>query len=100
MQSLVAEARRCRDAGFRAIKMRIGFGIEQDERIVAAVREVIGDDIGLAVGQRLAAYDLMWYEEPTAADDLDGYCEIKQALPMHIAGAEGLSGLRSFRDIV
>ena len=50
VQSLVAEARRCRDAGFRAIKMRIGFGIEQDERIVAAVREVIGDDIGLAVG--------------------------------------------------
>ena len=53
VQSLVAEARRCRDAGFRAIKMRIGFGIEQDERIVAAVREVIGDDIGLAVDVNL-----------------------------------------------
>ena len=114
VQSLVAEARRCRDAGFRAIKMRIGFGPEQDERIVAAVREAIGDDIGLAAdvnlgydvptaiaaGLRLAAYDLMWYEEPTAAEDLDGYCEIKQALPMRIAGAEGLSGLRSFREIV
>lgn len=114
VQNLVEQARRCRDAGFRAVKMRIGFGREQDERIVAAVRDALGDDIGLAadvnlgydvptaieVGLRLHAYDLLWYEEPIAADDLDGYCAIKQALPMRIAGAEGLSGLRSFRDIV
>ena len=45
VQSLAEEARRCRDAGFRAVKMRIGFGCEQDERIVAAVREAIGDDV-------------------------------------------------------
>ena len=33
----VAEARRCRDR-FAAVKIRIGFGPEQDERLVAAVR--------------------------------------------------------------
>ena len=114
LPSLVEEARRCRDAGFRAVKLRIGFGREQDERIVASVREVIGDDVGLAVdvnwgydvptaidvGRRLAAYDLLWYEEPIDGGDVDGYCEIKQALPVRIAGAESLSGLRSFREMI
>jgi D-galactarolactone cycloisomerase len=114
VQSLADEARRCRDAGFQAVKMRIGFGGDQDERIVGAVREAIGEDIGLAtdvnlgydvqtaieVGHRLAPYDLLWYEEPIAADQLDGYYEIRQELSVPIAGAEGLTGLRAFRDIV
>jgi len=112
--SVVEEARRCKDAGFQALKMRIGFGPDQDERIVSEVRNAVGDDINLAAdvnlgynvptaieaGLRLSAYDLMWYEEPIDANNLDGYCEIKQALPMRIAGAEGRSGLRSFREVV
>jgi D-galactarolactone cycloisomerase len=114
LQSVEDEARRCRDEGFRAAKMRIGFGPEQDEQIVATVRQVMGDEVGLAgdvnlgydvptaieAGSRLEAYDLLWYEEPIAADNLDGYCEIREALSMRIAGAEGLSGVSSFQKIV
>ena len=114
VDSVVDEAQRCCDEGFRALKLRIGFGREIDERLVSSVREAIGSQVGLAVdvnrgydvataidvGHRLIPYDLLWYEEPIEGGDLDGYCEIKQALPLCISGAEGLSGLRSFREIV
>ena len=114
IESVMEEARLCRDEGFLALKLRLGFGPEQDERLVAAVRETIGDEAGLAAdinlgydvptaieaGSRLAAYDLLWYEEPVAADDLEGYRAIRRALPMPIAGAESLSGLESFREII
>ena len=52
------------------------------------------------MGRRLEAYDLPWYEEPIDGEDVDGYCEIKEALSLRIAGAESLSGLRSFTEIV
>ncbi len=112
--SVVDEAKRCRDAGFRALKLRIGFGREIDEQLVGLVREAVGDDVGIAgdvnrgydaptaidVGRRLVQYDLLWYEEPIDDDFVDGYLEVKQALPLRISGAEGLSGLRSFREII
>ena len=108
-----AEARRCRDR-FAAVKVRIGFGPEQDERIVDAVRNAVGSEVGLAVdatqgyglpeaievGHRLAACDIMWFEEPIPGEDLDGYRQLRQALPMPVAGAEGRSGLGSFREVV
>ena len=113
-KSLYDEASRYRDQGFLAVKMKIGFGREVDEEIVASVRKAIGPDIALAVdancrydvataidvGRRIDAYDLLWYEEPIAPQDVDGYCEIKQALPMRLAGAESLQGLRAYRELV
>ena len=107
------EGRRCRDR-FAAVKVRIGFGPDQDERIVAAVRNAIGSEVKLAVdatqgyglpaaieaGNRLAPYDVLWFEEPISAEDLDGYRELRQALPMPVAGAEGRSGLGAFREVV
>ena len=108
-----AEARRCRDR-FAAVKVRIGFGPEQDERLVAAVRNAAGSEVRLAVdatqgydltaaieaGNRLAPYGVMWFEEPVPAEDLDGYRELRQALPIPVAGAEGRSGLGAFREVV
>ena len=111
---LVEGASRCRDEGFRAVKLRVGFGPDQDERIVSAVQETIGGDVRLAVdvnmgydvptaidvGRRLDGFDLLWCEEPIVDQDVDGYLEIQQALPLRIAGAESKSGLRAFREMV
>ncbi|MCY3760014.1 MAG: mandelate racemase/muconate lactonizing enzyme family protein [Gemmatimonadetes bacterium] len=113
LRRVAEEARRCRDR-FAAVKVRIGFGPEQDERIVEAVRNAVGSEARLAVdatqgydlpaaiegGNRLAPYDLLWFEEPLPAEDLDGYRELRQALPIPVAGAEGRSGLASFREVV
>ena len=113
LRHAAGEARRCRDR-FAAVKVRIGFGPEEDERIVAAVRNAIGSEVKLAVdatqgydlpaaieaGNRLAPYYVMWFEEPIPAGDLEGYRELRQALPMPVAGAEGRSGLGAFREVV
>lgn len=113
-EALAEEALRYRDAGFEAVKMKMGFGPEEDERIVSAVRHAIGEDIALAIdancaydpataidsGKRTMAYDLLWYEEPIMPQDVNGYGMIKHALPtLRLAGAEGLEGTRSFRDL-
>lgn len=110
--ALQDEARGYVDAGFGAVKMKIGFGATTDAANVRAVREAIGDGVLLAVdancaydagtaldvGYRIAERDLYWYEEPVAPDDIEGYREIRQKLPMRIAGGEQLEGRWAFRD--
>ena len=113
-QDLADEARRCRDLGFGALKARIGFGPEYDPQILAAMRKGAGDDVALAAdvnlgydvetaieaGKRLADFDLLWYEEPVPREDIDGYCRLREALPMRISGAEGRVGVRAFQEVV
>ena len=93
------------EAGFRGMKTKVG-GLPMDEDVkrVAALRETIGPDIKLMVdanqaynatsairiGSRLADLDILWFEEPVNAQDIEGYLQVKSALPMAIAGGENL----------
>lgn len=75
-------ARRCLDAGYRAFKLKIGFGEERDLTNLKAMRDVIGDEAALMVDAnqgwsldeavhmagRLAPFRLRWLEEPLRAD--------------------------------
>src|SRR5271156_1380953 len=76
------DLRRSLDQGFRGIKIKGGDGdAANDERVVKAVRNLIGPDIALMLDfnqsldpaeatrriNRLAPYDLHWIEEPVAA---------------------------------
>jgi len=101
-QGLAEEARQWKAAGYSAIKMKIGYEPDLDYRIARAVREAIGDDCALgvdsncaydastamALGRRLEELNLMWWEEPLAADDLEGYRALKQALRIPMASGE------------
>jgi D-galactarolactone cycloisomerase len=112
--ALVEEARGYVDQGFRAMKMKVGFGPDYDIRNVAAVRRAIGENIlfavdancgydrstAIAVGQRIAENNLLWFEEPISADDVEGYIEIRRALKMRIAGAEQFRGRWAFRRMI
>ena len=112
--ALTDEARGYVDAGFAAVKMKIGFGADNDVPNVRAVREAIGEGVQLAVdancgydvgsaidvGRRIAPYDLLWYEEPVTTDDVAGYREIRQALGLRVAGGEMLRGRWAFKDLV
>ena len=114
MESLITEAHYCQDHGFSGLKVRIGFGPNRDDRILAAVRKAVGYDVTIAadatltydvqtafeVGHRLVAHDILWYEEPVPADDIDSYRLLREKLPIAIAGAEGRSGLASFREVI
>jgi len=112
--ALVEEAHGYVDEGFRAMKMKVGFGPDYDIRNVAAVRRAIGDEIlfavdancgydvgsAIAVGKEMAKNNLLWFEEPIAADDVEGYIEIRRALNIRISGAEQLRGRWAFRRMI
>ena len=102
---LLDEARGYVEMGFMGMKTKVG-GLPMDEDVkrVAALREAIGPDVKLMVdanqaynatsairiGRRLEELDLVWFEEPVNAQDIEGYLQVKSALPMAIAGGENL----------
>ncbi len=111
----VEEARGYVEAGFVAIKMKIGLGSPKlDIERVAAVRKAIGDDIRLMVdanhcftvpqairiGRELEKLDVEWFEEPISPEDIDGYVEVTRALDIAIAGGENEFTRWGFRDLV
>ena len=109
---LLDEARGYVAAGFKGMKTKVGgLSIAEDVARVLALRAAIGPDTHLMVdaneaynattairlGQQLADLDLVWFEEPVNAQDLDAYLEVKAALPMAIAGGENLRTRYEFK---
>ena len=114
-QRLLDEARMYVELGFAGMKTKVGgLPLAQDVRRVAAIRETIGPDIFLMVdanqaynattairiGLELAALDIFWFEEPVNAKDVEGYLQVKGALPMAIAGGENLRTRYEFKDYI
>lgn len=103
IDELISEAAAFVEQGFRAVKLRIGSArLEDDVTRVRAVREAIGDDVGLLVdanqkftpkeairlGRMLEEFSLGWIEEPVAAHDLRGHADVRSALDTPIASGE------------
>ncbi|WCB93450.1 D-galactarolactone cycloisomerase [Baekduia alba] len=105
--------------GFSAYKIGWGpFGRRShrlDEAMVRSAREAIGPDALLMVdagasdgfwphgytwalrtAAMLAAYDVEWFEEPLAPDDLHGYAELRRHTTVKIAGGEVLTRRQAF----
>lgn len=104
-QEVAEIAIRHRETGFRGIKPRVN-AQPADEKVIAAAREAVGDDISVMVdanekgdlmrAQRLlsAARDhgLLFVEEPLPASDLLGYRTLSQNATVAIAAGEHLQG--------
>ncbi len=100
--------------GFRAVKMKVGFGVKKDIENVKAVRSAIGDDIMLMVdanhaydartaimlGKKMEEYGVYWFEEPVPPEDIEGYLEVKRALNMFIAGGEAEFTRFGFKNLI
>lgn len=100
--------------GFEAVKLKVGFGVEQDAAVTRAVREAIGPDIALMVdanhaydavaairlGRMIEPLDIGWFEEPVPPEDVAGYGEVKAALSIPIAGGECEFTRFGFRDLL
>jgi len=96
------EAKKIKEKNFKAMKMKIGLGPQDDLKLVKAVRDEIGDQFKLMVdanhaynkndamyvGQGLDEMDIFWFEEPVAPEDYEGYKELKENLKTSIAGGE------------
>ena len=114
-QRLLDEARMYVELGFAGMKTKVGgLSLAEDVRRVAAIREAIGPDVFLMVdanqaynattamriGRELVALDIFWFEEPVNARDVEGYLQVKRALPMAIAGGENLRTRYEFKDYI
>lgn len=92
------------DAGFKAVKMKVGrlSPSEEEDRIEAA-REAVGADIHLMLDannawsdvptaltymKRYEPYDPYWMEEPFGPDDIDGHAKLAELTPIIIATGE------------
>jgi D-galactarolactone cycloisomerase len=109
------EALRHFEAGFTIMKVKLGYGLEDDIACMAEVgRALQGKPITLMVdtnhaygradalrlGRALEPYNLRWYEEPVAPEDSAGYAEMRQKLSMPIAGGENEHTLYGFREFL
>ena len=106
--------------GFKAIKMGWRpFGRRDskfDELLVRTARDTVGPDVDLMVdaggseqfwphrvqwaretAKMLANYNIVWFEEPLAPDDLEGYIELTRVSPVPIAGGEVLTRRQAFQ---
>lgn len=102
ISSLRREVQGFLDAGFTAIKIKIGFGIELDIESIAAVRELIGADIKLMIDanhgydavaaarviQLAAPFGIDWFEEPVVPEALSSYRRLRGLNSIPIAGGE------------
>lgn len=113
-RALVEEATRYAAEGFRAMKLKVGFGLEQDARNVRAVRDAIGPDRLLAIdaneaydvgsairlGRQVGACDVAWFEEPIPHDDHAGYAQVRAGVPMPVATGESERSRQDFHDLL
>ena len=97
-----AEAQACMDAGFRALKVKVGQGVERDAGLVSAMRSFVGPDVRLAIdanhaytpaeaielARRLEDCGIHWFEEPVSPLDPEAYLEVKAATTIPLAGGE------------
>ena len=109
------EAVRHFEAGFSLMKVKLGYGVDDDIACMKEIgRAIQGKPITLMVdtnhaygraealrlGRALEEYDLRWYEEPVVPEDIQGYVEMRQKLSMPIAGGENEHTLYGFRELL
>ncbi|HEV7214889.1 MAG TPA: mandelate racemase/muconate lactonizing enzyme family protein, partial [Chloroflexota bacterium] len=102
-----AQATAAMAAGFRAVKLKVGFGRGADETNLAAIRSAIGDGTlftdanqGWSLEQArslrpaLVAAQAAWMEEPFPADDDPAWQAAKEVFGLPLAGGENLYGVQ------
>jgi len=121
LEALAKEAQQYKDQGYRAMKLRFGWGpvdgaagMQRNLDLVRTVREVIGYEIDLMADAYmgwtldyarriiplLERYQLRWLEEPVIADDVAGYAALKAMNRIPIAGGEHEFTLYGFRTLL
>lgn len=121
LEALAAETQKYFDEGYRAMKMRFGWGptdgpagMQHNVDLVRTIREVVGDGVdimadaymgwNLDYARRmiplLEPFHLRWLEEPVIPDDLQGYVALKAMGRIPIAGGEHGFTQYEFRDML
>jgi D-galactarolactone cycloisomerase len=111
---LAEEAANYAAEGFKAVKLKVGFGIDDDVRASRAVRDAIGPDVGLMIdanhaydavaairlGRKVEDLDIGWFEEPVPPEDIAGHRDVRAALIIPVASGECEFTRFGFREMI
>lgn len=121
LDDLAEEAKRYKNEGYKAMKLRFGWGptdgaagMQRNVELVRTVREAVGDGVDvmadaymgwtLDYAKRmlplLEPFHLRWLEEPVIPDDIHGYAELRSHGRVPIAGGEHEFTLCGFRELL
>ena len=121
LADLAAEAAQYKADGYRAVKLRFGWGpvdgaagMRRNVDLVRTARETLGDEIDIMADAYmgwtldyarrmvplLEPFGLRWLEEPVIPDDLHGYAALKAMNRVPIAGGEHGFTVYEFRDLL
>jgi L-rhamnonate dehydratase len=121
LDELARESARYRDEGYKAMKLRFGWGpidgaagMQKNVALVKTVRETIGYDVDLMADAYmgwsldyakrmlplLEPFHLRWLEEAVIPDDIHGYAELKSRTSIPIAGGEHEHTIYGFRQLL
>jgi L-alanine-DL-glutamate epimerase-like enolase superfamily enzyme len=121
LDELAAEAKRYKEDGYKAMKLRFGWGpndgaagMQRNVELVRTVRETVGHELDvmadaymgwtLDYARRmlplLEPFNLRWLEEPVIPDDIHGYAELRRSGHIPIAGGEHEFTVYGFRELL
>lgn len=100
--------------GFKAIKLKVGLDITNDEKRVNAVRKSVGDNIPIHVDangawnsrqaikaiKKLERYNLQLVEQPVPGWDLEGMAEVASSVKVPVMADESLNSPQSAIEII
>lgn len=111
---VAARARGFADQGFHGVKIKVGFDLAQDIRIVRAVRQELGKDfivmtdanqgynldVGIKAAQAFAEAGAYWLEEPLFVEDIAGHAALREKGNTPIAVGENLQMTCAFENFI
>lgn len=115
LEQLLEQTRDNLAGGFRAIKMKVGReSLREDAERVAAVRELVGEEVPLMVDANmrwsadqaveaalaLAEFRPYWLEEPMVPEDIAGHVRLRRLTPVPVATGENMHTLAEFRGMI
>ncbi|OJA06960.1 mandelate racemase/muconate lactonizing enzyme family protein [Halomonas sp. QHL1] len=109
---IAAEVAGYRREGFHAVKIKIGFDVEEDLEVIAAVRDAIGPDMRMMIdanhgydyleaielGQRAAPFGIDWFEEPVLPEQISTYEAVRAGQPIPVASGENWHGRYAMQE--
>jgi L-alanine-DL-glutamate epimerase-like enolase superfamily enzyme len=116
LDDLAASARRAYDAGFRAVKLRVGNEVHPDGEVarVRAVRDAVGPSVAIMVdatetwsvnraiqtGKALQDAGVVWLEDPVPHTDIASMARVTAALDVLVATGEHLYHIADFARLL
>jgi D-galactarolactone cycloisomerase len=107
-------ARGFAEQGFHGVKIKVGFDLDQDIRIVRAVREELGKDfaimtdanqgytidVAFKASEGFADCGVYWLEEPLFVEDIEGHALLREKGQVPIAVGENLHTCYAFENFI